>query len=70
MTMNMIKDLNGITVKKLKEMIKDWPEVDKDGELTEVWLGNGQGLTNVCTSIWPLNVRENAGDILLNCQED
>jgi hypothetical protein len=47
----------GLTVKQLKEMIKDWPEVDLFGDPCEVWLGSGNGLTNICTRVSSLNHR-------------
>ena len=53
-----------MTIRELKEYVKDLPEVDVDGEEYEVWLdGTGckPGLTNECTTIERLN----KGDILL-----
>ncbi len=46
---------NGLTVKELKELIKCWPDLDEDGEDTEVWISNGCGESNICYGICPLN---------------
>ena len=32
---------NGLTVKELKTIVADWPEVDHLGEPTEVWIETG-----------------------------
>lgn len=55
---------NGLTVKQLKELIKDWPEEDEYGELTEVWLEDMSGTTQA-REVWPLNSRENSADLLI-----
>jgi hypothetical protein len=55
---------NGITVKELKDFIKDWPEVDSDGEPYEIWFcsgHNGHNLSSICTGVCRLN----EGDILI-----
>jgi hypothetical protein len=52
---------NGITVKELKDFIKDRPEVDSDGEPFTVWFESGSGLSSICTRICRLN----DGDILI-----
>ena len=60
----MLINETGITVKQLKEWIKDLPEADIDGDEFEVWIdGTGcePGLTNVCKSVSMLSF----GDILL-----
>jgi hypothetical protein len=64
------QDFKGcLTVKQLKEIIKDWPERDKNGEACEVWIGTGRCLSSPVTSLWPLNERDNdgktSGDLLL-----
>jgi len=63
---------NGLTVRELKELIKDWPDVDPvTGEECEVWIGNEKekGTSNQCTSVFPLNLRNNgskfSADVLL-----
>lgn len=45
----------GLTVRELKEMIKDWPEEDEFGNESEVWIETSDGLSNLVTSVWPLN---------------
>ena len=49
---------NGLTVAELKELIKDWPETNEDGDPTEVWVDNLQGFTNQAKSVSPLNKRK------------
>lgn len=48
---------NGMSVKELKELVKDWPEVNRDGDPTEVWIDDGRGLTNIVMDFSPLNLR-------------
>ncbi len=55
---------NGLTVKELKELIKDWPETYENGEPTEVWIETAPGISNVVTKIVPLNFQENSADII------
>ena len=54
-----LKNANGITVKELKDFVRDLPEVDDyNGENFEVWVDGTDckpGLTNVAKSIWKLN---------------
>ncbi|GAG24223.1 unnamed protein product [marine sediment metagenome] len=49
---------NGMTVRELKEMIKDWPEVDQYGEDREVWIETGRSLSSQVVTAGPLNLRE------------
>ena len=58
----MLINRNGITVRQLKEYIKNLPEVDDMGEDYEVWISTGGGLSNVAKEICRLN----KGDIILN----
>jgi len=51
---------NGLTVKQLKEIIKNWSENRPCGEETEVWIEK-DGLSNQVFSISPLNKRQDAG---------
>jgi len=56
---------NGLTVRELKKIIKDWDEEYPNGELTTVWISGENGQSNDVESIWRLNVRENGiSDIL------
>lgn len=60
--MEMIKNINGVTIKQLKELVKDLPEIDESGNDYEVWIGDdNEGTSNAVKSIWPLN----GGDIIL-----
>jgi len=49
----------GLTVKELKEIIKDWPEEDGEGSPTEVWIATGEMLSSPCLGITMLNFRGN-----------
>jgi hypothetical protein len=48
---------NGLTVKELKELMKDWPEEDEFGEPCEVWLETSDGHSNIVKHVIPLNRR-------------
>jgi hypothetical protein len=49
--------INGITVRKLKELIMYWPEEDQYGDETEVWLSTGAHTSSPLVEICPLNKR-------------
>lgn len=49
---------DGMTVRELKEMIKDWSEIDVNGEDCGVWIETRRGLSSPVTMSWPLNMRE------------
>lgn len=49
---------NGMTVVQLKQLLANWPETDEHGEPCEVWLGDGNGLSNQAKESRPLNMRE------------
>ena len=51
-----------LSVRELKEFVKDLPETDEYGEDYEVWIGETDGLSNCATSV----MRLNKGDILIN----
>jgi hypothetical protein len=58
----MIKEFEmGMTVRDLKELIKDWPETDKYGEPAEVWVETTPGLSSPVRLATTLN----GTDILL-----
>jgi hypothetical protein len=64
-------DVNGITVRKLKQLIADWPEEDQYGDETEVWIQTGDHHSNQLVELCPLNHRiDEAGkewsDIMLS----
>jgi hypothetical protein len=56
----------GLTVKELKEIIKNWPETDKYGEPTTVWVETGWCLSSIVTEISPLHKYGNIADIILS----
>lgn len=55
---------NGLTVRELKEIVKDWPEEDVLGNPCEVWIGDGQGLSNQVREVSPLNFGRSNGNKL------
>lgn len=58
---------SGITIKELKEYIKDLPEVDGNGEDYEVWVINTDQVdtSDIAKSIMQLN----EGDIIISAYE-
>lgn len=52
---------NGMSVRALKELVKDWPEENSLGEENQVWLGDLEDYSNLATEFSSLN----EGDILL-----
>lgn len=57
-----------MTVKDLKEILKDWPDIKRNGEFAEVWLETGLMLSSQATNYSRLG----HGDFLLesNAFED
>lgn len=52
---------NGATVKDLKKFLEKIPDLDGNGDPSEVWIGDGSGLTNQVKELSTLNF----SDILL-----
>lgn len=46
-----------LTVRKLKELIRDWPEIDHNGDECEVWILHPNGHSDVAIEVTPLNYR-------------
>jgi hypothetical protein len=61
--MKALVNKNGITIKELKELVKDLPEQDENGEDFELWVMNtdGSSMSNVAKSIIQLN----RGDLIV-----
>lgn len=63
-----------MTVKELKEIIRDWPEIGVDGEPTEVWVTTGDMLSSPATMCVHLNSRMDVEtgkisyDLLIDCE--
>jgi len=57
---------NCITVAQLKKLLADWPEVDGDGEPTQVWIETGEMLSSPAVMACPLNRRGNAADLIIS----
>ncbi len=55
----------GITVKQLKEYVKDLPETDANGEDFTVWCESPRSLSGPVYTIMPLNPRPEGQDLLL-----
>lgn len=55
---------NGLTVRELKAIIREWPETKADGELAEVWIETGWGKSSIVVETKPLNVRKGKADLL------
>lgn len=68
--MQKLVNKNGITVRQLKELVKDLPEANDDGEEFELWIETHGGLSNVCKNISPLNKREAGQDIMLSMDDE
>lgn len=49
---------NGITVKELKKILADIPDVGLDGEDTEVWISTGVMTSSPAHSVCKLNYRQ------------
>ena len=62
--MKALVNKTGITIRELKELVKDLPEVDEYGEDYEVWVENtdNDGLSNAAKTIMQLN----KGDIIVS----
>ena len=56
---------NGLTIKQLKEILNHLPEQNEYGEDYEIWMGTGNGLSNVVKSVCALNKRNDGCDVLL-----
>jgi hypothetical protein len=65
--MSPLENKEGITIKELKELVKDLPEKDGNGDDYEVWVENtdDDGLSNVVKTIWQLN----QGDIIFSIKQ-
>jgi hypothetical protein len=62
--MEALVNKHGITVRQLKELVMNLPEVDESGEEYGVWVNGTNcdyGLSNPCKSILQLN----GGDIIM-----
>ena len=51
-----------LSVRELKEFVRDLPEVDEYGDDFEVWIGGENGLSNCASYV----MRLNKGNILIN----
>lgn len=57
---------DGLTVKELKALIKDWPDERADGTPTEVWLSDASGYSNIAVEFSSLDLDEDGiGDLII-----
>jgi len=56
-----VSNENGITVKQLKEWVKDLPEVDSNGEDYEIYISPDGTQSSIVSELWKLN----EGDIVM-----
>lgn len=54
-----------LTVLELKRLIANWPELNDDGLLTEVWVSGEAGLSNPAKAIVSLNNRGHYADLMI-----
>jgi len=55
-----------MSIKNLKDLIKDLPEKNEYGDDFEVWLDNHDGTSDIACIVTPLNL----GDILIGTRKD
>jgi hypothetical protein len=55
-----------LTIKRLKEILKDMPDEDENGDLFEVWIEGPQGLSNQVFECISLNQKSIGSSILLS----
>lgn len=65
----------GLTVQNLKEIVKDWPDLNHEDEPTEVWISRPGNYSNQVRYLSPLTLRTNdageqTADILLSADYD
>lgn len=60
-----------LTVAELRDILKDWPDHDRGGEPSEVWITTGENLSSPVLSLSPLNSnsRNGGASILLDPPE-
>lgn len=44
-----------MTIKELKDILQDWPEIDENGKPFEVWIETGWCLSSLVVDVDPLN---------------
>lgn len=65
MSFKKLINTNGITVKQLKDLVKDLPEQDEWGDDHTVWIETDTNRSNQAVEIWQLN-----GSDMLFCTRD
>lgn len=62
---------DGMTVRDLKAVVRDWPEEGPNGEPCEVWMLTGPTTSSPATKVIPLNMGDDAqsADLLLGCSD-
>ncbi len=54
-----------LTVRELKAIVANWPELTDDCRPTEVWISTSDGLSNPCKNLIALNDRGTHADLML-----
>ena len=57
---------NGLTVKKLKEILQDWPEIDSEGNETTVWMETEWDNPVLVFGVSSLSIGNVQGNLLLS----
>jgi hypothetical protein len=64
----------GLTVKRLKEILANWSETHEDGTPCEIWVTTGNCESTQVNDIWPLNAhydnseKMSSADLLLDAR--
>lgn len=53
--MKLFVNENGVTVKELKAILENWPDVDSNGEDSQVWMYSNYGSSSPVIDISKLN---------------
>lgn len=56
---------NGLTIMELKDLLRDYPDRDEDGNHNTVWMETGKGLTSPVVVVAALNLNDDGSSDLL-----
>lgn len=56
----------GVTIKMLKDYVRDLPEADEYGNPHELWVMTSPSTSSVATSLYPLN----SGDVVVGVHDE
>ena len=63
--MKILENINGMTIRELKDWLAAVPDVDANGEACEVWIETARGCSSPVVRAIPLNLRGESCDLLL-----